>query len=106
MESINVEIGKRVKLARKTIEVSQMALSKELGLSRSSVTNMEKGKQSMSAATIYRISNFLGVSVGSLFPEARCLISPADQSRLISAIRMIEKSSVICSGILNSDKVI
>ncbi len=63
------EVGVRIKLLRKPRGITQAVLAKQLGLSRTTVANMESGRQSITLDMAWRIAIVLGVTVERLTPE-------------------------------------
>lgn len=63
------ELGKRVAAAREKRDLSQQKLAELLGLSRTSVTNIEKGRQPVDVHVLVGIANTLGVGILKLIPE-------------------------------------
>ena len=64
--SINRKIGKRISPARKEAELTQGELAKLLNLSRTSVVNIEKGKQACSVEKLIVVSRLTGYSIDTL----------------------------------------
>lgn len=56
--------------------MSQEVLARELGLSRTSITNIEKGRQPVQLHTLYHISNLLAVELKDLLPAPQLLQGP------------------------------
>jgi transcriptional regulator with XRE-family HTH domain len=50
--------------------MSQAALAKAVGLSRTSITNIEQGRQPVNIHTLYAMADILGVEVGDLLPPS------------------------------------
>lgn len=66
------EIGSRVRKARERLGLSQEWLAGTAGLTRTSITNLEAGRQRTQVHVLMVIAARLGVSLVSLFPpEAR-----------------------------------
>lgn len=65
-----VEVGRRVRLARERLGLTQDSLATQVMLSRTSVTNIEKGRQKMLAHTLYSLAGALNVQPAELLPEA------------------------------------
>ena len=65
------EIGRRIKRARESSDTSQESLADNVKLSRTSVVNIEKGRQRPPIHTLYNIARVLGVAPHDLLPEAR-----------------------------------
>lgn len=94
------EIGRRIANARRNREarVSQEELAQNIGLSRTSVVNIERGRHRIQIHVLYAIARFLGVEAVDLLPSATPdgkelpesfakLLSPAEKSavgRLVS----------------------
>lgn len=63
------EFGRLMKSGRETTGMSQAALGRRIGLSRTSVTNIESGRQHVSLRQLFEIAQALGRSPESLLPE-------------------------------------
>src|SRR5258707_6534000 len=50
--------------------MSQAALAKAVGLSRTSITNIERGRQPVNIHTLYAMADILGVEIGDLLPPS------------------------------------
>lgn len=55
--------------------LSQDALAKRVGLSRTSVTNIEKGRQQIPLHALYSFADALGVEPTALLPDKKSLTS-------------------------------
>lgn len=64
-----LELGKRVRKARKKLDLTQDDLANLLSLNRTSITNIEKGKQRLLAHTLVELANNLKIPVIELLPE-------------------------------------
>lgn len=65
---LHEELGVRVRRLRDEAGDSQGALADALGLSRTSVVNIEAGRQRPPLVTLYRIAKRYGVSLTQLLP--------------------------------------
>ena len=63
-------LGANVRKYREIARLTQDEVADRLSLSRTSVTNIEKGKQRIQIHTLYNIAKVLGVSVTDLLPPA------------------------------------
>lgn len=61
-------IGQRILRARKHLGLTQAALAQQVGLARTSLTNIERGQQQMQVHTLYALARALHVPVGTLLP--------------------------------------
>lgn len=63
-----IVIGLRVKQYRNQLGLSQEMLAAAIGLERTSITNVEKGIQKVSLLTLYRIADYLDITIYDLIP--------------------------------------
>lgn len=68
-EMLYREIGLRVRKERKELGFSQMELAEEVGLTRTSIVNIETGRQRLPIHVLYSVAEALGVSVTCLLPK-------------------------------------
>lgn len=64
------EFGKHLHDARSATGLSQEALGTAVGLNRTSISNIEKGRQRLLMHQLPVLARILGVSVGDLLPDA------------------------------------
>lgn len=62
-------VGERVRARRKKIPLTQEQLAKIVGLSRTSMTNIEKGRQRLQVHTLYMLSDALRTEPADLLPQ-------------------------------------
>lgn len=62
-------IGVRIRIAREECKMTQAELADMIGLTRTSVTNIEAGRQKYNIEMLYAISAALGASVYELLPR-------------------------------------
>jgi transcriptional regulator with XRE-family HTH domain len=62
------EIGKMVRDAREAAALTQGLLAQHVGLTRTSITNIERGRQKIQVHTLYAIAEALNVRVATLLP--------------------------------------
>lgn len=67
-ETFYKSLGESIRDFRKKENISQETLAKHLGLSRISVVNIEKGKQKIQIYNLYRIADYLKISMDKLMP--------------------------------------
>lgn len=65
------ELGRCIREAREKSHLTQEALAVEVSLTRTSVTNIEKGRQQLLVHTLVQISRALNVAPESLLPESQ-----------------------------------
>jgi transcriptional regulator with XRE-family HTH domain len=69
-ETFYVELGRRVRQARERAGLTQDVLAARVSLSRTSVTNIERGRQKVLLHTLCGLAEALGVAPVALLPEA------------------------------------
>jgi transcriptional regulator with XRE-family HTH domain len=78
VDSLYREIGELVRAEREQAHVTQDELAARVGLTRTSITNIEKGRQKVQVHTLYAIAGILRISAYNLlpateFPEVKAL---------------------------------
>jgi transcriptional regulator with XRE-family HTH domain len=70
-----IELGKNIRRYRQRtgVGLSQEALAKRVGLSRTSITNVEKGRQQLPLHMLYVLADALGVEPVALLPDRKQL---------------------------------
>jgi len=63
------EVGRNIKARRDELGLSQEALASQISLTRTSITNIEKGRQKFLLHTFMDIASALGVPAPSLLPK-------------------------------------
>jgi transcriptional regulator with XRE-family HTH domain len=63
-------IGELIAVKRKVIKIRQEDLAKAIGLTRTSIVNIEAGRQRLSIHTLYRIADVLKTDIHSLLPKS------------------------------------
>ena len=67
------QFGRILAEARNKKKMSQEVLARELGLTRTSITNIEKGRQPVQLHTLYHISQLLSVELKDLLPAPQLI---------------------------------
>ena len=69
MSDINGQVGQRIRQARRQAGIKQKDIAAAVGLTRSSITNIEQGRQQIRVELVYQIADYLRVPVLSLLPS-------------------------------------
>lgn len=64
------EVGRRIRQTREERGLTQEALAELVSLTRTSITNIEKGRQKILAHTLVALATALRVAPAALFPES------------------------------------
>lgn len=67
-ERLYSQIGEKIRTGREHSQLTQEDLARKVGLTRTSITNIEKGQQRVQVHTLYTIAEFLGISIYDLLP--------------------------------------
>lgn len=67
--ALNAAFGQQLRELRTSVGLSQDALARRAGLSRTSVTNIEMGRQHVSLDVLYRLADGLGAEPRQLLPN-------------------------------------
>lgn len=70
-KSFYLSVGKKVKQARENRSYTQEELASKVSLSRTSITNIEQGRQQFMVHTLLEIATALDVNHASLLPEIK-----------------------------------
>lgn len=62
------EIGRRIRSEREALGFTQTDLAQAVGLLRTSIANIESGRQRLPIQTLYQIAYELGVPIYALLP--------------------------------------
>ena len=75
---IRVLVGTRIREARVSKHKQQNELAVALGVSRTSISNIERGRQRVFVDQVYAVAHALGVDVGAILPSvAAAFTQPA-----------------------------
>jgi len=66
-----IELGKKIAEARRRSRITQQELGRLVGLSRTSVTNIEKGRQPVLVHMLVRISEALNINAVTLLSASK-----------------------------------
>ena len=69
MSNIVIQFGKKVRFYRERKGISQVELAFETGLHRTYISDVERGKRSISLKNIEKIAESLGIEIYELFKE-------------------------------------
>jgi len=86
-ERLYAEIGRRVRRIRETQtpRMSQDDLARILDLKRTSITNIESGRQKMTVDTLYRLCEYFALDISEVLPP-------------VAAYKLAQERSVVVGG--------
>lgn len=104
MDEINVHIGKAIQAAREGNNINQQMLADLLGLSRTSIANIESGRHGTTPQNLYVIASLFSISVSDLFPPLK-LIEYEITTEMVEVKRMkAVKKAIITESAPDTDK--
>ena len=65
------EFGRRLRTARRAVGLTQADVAVRVGLSRTSLTNIERGRQHVLLHMLFDLASAVGKSPSELFPEKK-----------------------------------
>lgn len=74
---VNIAFGKKLAEERKRSEITQVELGDRVGVVRTTIANLEAGRQSISLPLLYRIALALKCELNSLLPPIETSLSDA-----------------------------
>jgi len=84
-------VGRKIRQTRENTHLSQNLLAKRLGISRTSMVNIEAGRQRAPLHLLWQIAELLETKVALLIPSPEELLAPQNQTVLDKQImRQIE----------------
>lgn len=81
-EEIYKQLGKLIRARRKKIDVTQEELGERVHLTRTSITNIEQGRQRIQVHTLFDIAAALDVAPTTLIPTVKTEVSEAVKERV------------------------
>lgn len=83
-------LGERIRHLREEYGISQAELARASELTRTSITNVEKGRQKLPIHALYRVCEALGVELSTLLPQhsevAEVKVARVDIAELAKAL--------------------
>lgn len=70
LQMIYSDVGNKIRQRREELGLTQQALASAVDLSRTSITNIEQGRQKLLVNTLFDIAKALEVSMADLLPES------------------------------------
>lgn len=94
IDLIYKEFGRLLKKNRAEANLTQEALAKRVGLSRTSITNIEKGRQHINLHMLYVLSDSIGVRPSDLMPDKGLFDLDIDLNKVLSKANVSEDAGI------------
>lgn len=95
MDAIHAEIGERVRLGRKRLKLSQCEFALRMGLSRTSISNIESGRQMLTVENILKLTKMFSCSADEILGISKPVISEV-RTELTGLRARIQRIVQIC----------
>jgi len=105
-ESLHERIGAFIATRRRQLKMKQEGLAKRAGISRASLANIERGRQSVLVHVLYSIAKALEIPPSQLLPDPRQLVAdeavsvPADLKKALPSDLSIAEAAQVSRLIL------
>lgn len=96
-------VGSRVRAARTAARMSQAELAAKIGVVRSSVANIEQGRQGLTMMRLGQLAAALGVTVDALIVAAEIRLPETPQAHKVGVIRVWMAGCTTCGTELGWD---
>lgn len=103
-KAINKAFGLRLKEERDRASLTQDELAKRTGIGRTTVANIEKGRQSVSIPLLYRLASALGVSPEILLPKSVGIGVAEDGSAYSENLALSDRQNTWVQNILQESR--
>jgi transcriptional regulator with XRE-family HTH domain len=91
MEHLYREFGRTLRARRKHAGLSQDDVAQRVGMSRTSITNIEQGRQHISLHVLYELAGAVGITPADLLPDSHVLVKGnAELEKKLGNVRLQE----------------
>lgn len=97
-------LGERIRKRREELQFNQGELATKLRIGRTSVSNIEAGRQLPPLNVLYEIGNALDVDIQSILPTYGELVAPSDpeQNQILNYLRNANLDETLVEQIKNA----
>ena len=101
--SRRIEVGRRLREARRRRGLSQSEVSQSAGITQASLSNYETGKRELPLSTILNLAAALDVSLGDLMETPEIIV--LRDSRIANAVRALMDSPELLESVINGEEI-
>ena len=101
--SRRIEVGRRLRDARRRRGLSQSEVSQSAGITQASLSNYETGKRELPLSTILNLAAALDVSLGDLMETPEIIV--LRDSRIADAVRALMDSPELLESVISGEEV-
>jgi len=92
MENLYIIIGERIRNRRKELKYKQEQLANNIGINRTSISNIEKGRHQAPLHLLYKISIFINMDIYDLIPTKDEIIRQDFVEESTSLYNLLDKN--------------
>jgi transcriptional regulator with XRE-family HTH domain len=100
VELLYQEFGRLLRKRRKDAKLTQEQVAERIGLSRTSITNIEKGRQHVLLHHVFLLASAVGVSPAELLPRGEAALEELLPARVLHALPDDEESRDFAARVL------
>ncbi|MFO0806451.1 MAG: helix-turn-helix transcriptional regulator [Gemmataceae bacterium] len=98
-------VGKEIRNARVKRQLTQAALAEAVGLTRVSITNIERGRQRLSILTLFQIAAALGLEPAVLVPRRARVVRASTDAVVPNTVSASVRDAIVSAiGPVNTKK--
>ncbi len=91
IDPLYLELGRLVRAHRTRLQLTQETLAERIGLSRTSITNIEKGRQKILIHQLFALAEALKIRPEALLPTVRTDQIPASVEQKLAGLKGAER---------------
>lgn len=97
------EFGRSLKKARAEAKLTQREVAGRVGLTRTSITNIERGTQHISLHQLFLLASAVGVSPEELLPDQAAVLEELVPARALKDLRADEEERAFAVRVLRKN---
>lgn len=94
-------IGEKIREVRTKNRYKQIELARKVGLERTSITNIETGKQNVTVLALYRICEVFQLDINKLLPNPEDLVEHDLDTSNLNSVKVGAKTHAVLERVRN-----
>lgn len=104
MDALYREFGRALRSARETAGLTQKDVAGRVGLSRTSVTNIERGSQHIALHQLFLLADAVGVEPDALLPDGDVALEDLIPARALKGLELDEEQKEFAVRIVQKNE--
>lgn len=100
MDGLYREFGEQLRQRRKEAQLTQGQVAERVGLTRTSVTNIERGRQHIALHQLFLLASAVGVEPGDLLPDQKVALDELLPASALEALSDDEEGRMFAARVL------